>query len=102
MIICIAAFSVITISALDSSEYQTPPPAEPETEQPNTAAQSEIDPYDKTVYDNEIVNYTDVILPLNDSYADVYLAVVFFNDVKRHSVAFCICSCGKARNLVQC
>lgn len=79
MIICIAAFSVITISALDSSEYQTPPPpAEPETEQPNTAAQAEIDPYDKTVYENEIVSYTDVILPLNGSNSDVYLGETLF------------------------
>ena len=78
MIVCIAAFSVITISALDSSKYQTPPHAEPETEQPNTAAQAEIDPYDKTVYENEIVSYTDVILPLNDSNADVYLGETLF------------------------
>ena len=81
MLVCITAFSLVTITAKYGAKPeppQTPAPAGIEETQPDTATQAEIDPYDKTVYENEIVNYTDVILPLTDDNADIYLAETLF------------------------
>ena len=63
---CIAVFSLVSVSILNN--LIKPEITEPVIEnQPNVETQAEIDPYDKTIYETEIVKYTDAILPLNSN-----------------------------------
>ena len=77
----ITFFSFITINALNQPEPEVPVLPDENTElQPDTVVQAEVDPYDKTVYENEISNYTDVILPLNSTNKNYLSETLFVGD----------------------
>ncbi|MBR2027653.1 MAG: SGNH/GDSL hydrolase family protein [Oscillospiraceae bacterium] len=77
---CIAILSFIAISS-SGSKYQEPESSEPVIEsQPDEEVQAEVDPYDKTVYETEIVKYTDIILPLNSTNGNYLAETLFVGD----------------------
>lgn len=80
VLFCISFFSLIIIFALDVSFSTSEPPAPTPVleEQPDVETLAEIDPYDKTLYEVEIADYADVILPLNTVNSDAYLLETLF------------------------
>ena len=77
----ITFFSFITINALNQPEPEVPVLPDENTElQPDTVVQAEVDPYDKTIYENDILNYTDVILPLNSTNKNYLSETLFVGD----------------------
>lgn len=76
---CIAVFSLVYVSILNNRSK--PEITEPVIEnQPNVETQAEIDPYDKTIYETEIVKYADVILPLNSTNTNYLNETLFVGD----------------------
>lgn len=77
----ITFFSFITINTLNQPEPEVPVLPDENTElQPDTVVQAEVDPYDKTIYENDILNYTDVILPLNSTNKNYLSETLFVGD----------------------
>jgi len=79
----ISVFSLITIYAVKDFEKNAVIPETPviqESSEPEVETQAEVEFYDKTVYDGEITNYIDVILPLNSPNAAYIDETVFVGD----------------------